>query len=122
MKSKEVISKKSRVFQSNGWSRPSGGETKKKDTPKRVLLFGDPAGTRTPDLRLKRALLYQLSYWVSFICARRMAGRGREAWLGWLDSNQRMRESKSRALPLGYTPISENQKRRAGADAPALSP
>ena len=26
-------------------------------------------------------------------------------WLGWLDSNQRMRESKSRALPLGYTPI-----------------
>ena len=25
---------------------------------------GDPAGTRTPDLRLKRALLYQLSYWV----------------------------------------------------------
>lgn len=29
---------------------------------RRVLLFGDPAGTRTPDLRLKRALLYQLSY------------------------------------------------------------
>ncbi len=27
--------------------------------------FGDPAGTRTPDLRLKRALLYQLSYWVA---------------------------------------------------------
>ena len=26
--------------------------------------LGDPAGTRTPDLRLKRALLYQLSYWV----------------------------------------------------------
>ena len=24
-------------------------------------LFGDPPGTRTPDLRLKRALLYQLS-------------------------------------------------------------
>lgn len=24
--------------------------------------YGDPAGTRTPDLRLKRALLYQLSY------------------------------------------------------------
>ena len=29
--------------------------------------LGDPAGTRTPDLRLKRALLYQLSYWVVFI-------------------------------------------------------
>ncbi len=26
-------------------------------------------------------------------------------WQGWLDSNQRMRESKSRALPLGYTPV-----------------
>lgn len=26
-------------------------------------------------------------------------------WLGWLDSNQRVRESKSLALPLGYTPI-----------------
>ena len=26
-------------------------------------------------------------------------------WLGWLDLNQRMRESKSRALPLGDTPI-----------------
>ncbi len=24
--------------------------------------------------------------------------------LGWLDSNQRMAESKSAALPLGYTP------------------
>ena len=30
----------------------------------RLLRRGDPAGTRTPDLRLKRALLYQLSYWV----------------------------------------------------------
>ena len=26
------------------------------------------------------------------------------AWLGWQGSNLRMRESKSRALPLGYTP------------------
>ena len=26
-------------------------------------------------------------------------------WLGWLGSNQRMTESKSVALPLGYTPI-----------------
>ena len=29
-----------------------------------IFRVGDPAGTRTPDLRLKRALLYQLSYWV----------------------------------------------------------
>ena len=26
-------------------------------------------------------------------------------WQGWLDSNQRMRESKSLALPLGDTPV-----------------
>ena len=26
-------------------------------------------------------------------------------WQGWLDSNQRIRESKSLALPLGYTPV-----------------
>ena len=29
----------------------------------------------------------------------------RKIWQGWLDSNQRMRESKSLALPLGYTPV-----------------
>ena len=32
------------------------------------------------------------------------SARLKRFWLGWLDSNQRMRESKSRALPLGYTP------------------
>ena len=42
-------------------------------------------------------------------------------WQGWLDSNQRVRESKSLALPLGYTPVwSENLKRKAGAVAPAF--
>ena len=30
-------------------------------------------------------------------------------WQGWLDSNQRMRESKSLALPLGYTPIGKEK-------------
>ena len=30
----------------------------------RLLRLGDPAGTRTPDPRLKRQLLYRLSYWV----------------------------------------------------------
>ena len=29
----------------------------------------------------------------------------RKIWQGWLDSNQRMRESKSLALPLGDTPV-----------------
>ena len=31
-------------------------------------------------------------------------------WLGRLDSNQRMEESKSSALPLGYAPMSRRQK------------
>ena len=31
-------------------------------------------------------------------------------WQGWLDLNQRMRESKSLALPLGYTPIREKER------------
>ncbi len=35
---------------------------------------------------------------------RRRAGRGRDAWLGREDSNLRMAESKSAALPLGYAP------------------
>ena len=39
--------------------------------------------------------------------------------LGRLDSNQRMRESKSRALPLGYTPVSWNEtKGRSGRPGP----
>ncbi len=42
-------------------------------------------------------------------------------WLGWLDSNQRMRESKSRALPLGYTPSLRFQraKGRSGRSGPS---
>ena len=39
----------------------SHGKKIKAVTKKLQLLFGDPPGTRTPDLRLKRALLYQLS-------------------------------------------------------------
>ncbi len=33
-----------------------------------------------------------------------MVSRTVMLWLGWLDSDQRMTESKSVALPLGYTP------------------
>ncbi len=39
-------------------------------------IAGDPAGTRTPDLRLKRALLYQLSYWVIY------------GWDGWTRTSE----------------------------------
>ncbi len=39
-------------------------------------------------------------------------------WLGWLDSNQRMRESKSRALPLGYTPMWKYGQGRSGRPGP----
>ena len=45
-------------------------------------------------------------------------------WLGWLDSNQRMRESKSRALPLGYTPVLRLGKtgEEQGIERQALNP
>lgn len=33
-------------------------------------------------------------------------------WLGWLDSDQRMTESKSVALPLGYSPIYTEKDKR----------
>ena len=39
-----------------------------------------------------------------------MVGVWRPRWLRWLDSNQRVRESKSRALPLGDTPIWSNTR------------
>ena len=57
-------------------------------------------------------MLYQLSYWVIFNF--RMFS---VKWQGWLDSNQRVRESKSLALPLGYTPISGfgDKKDRTGS-------
>ena len=49
------------------------------DLSKPVVFCGDPAGTRTPDLRLKRALLYQLSYWVII----KLAG-----WGGWTRTSE----------------------------------
>ena len=43
-------------------------------------------------------------------------------WLGWLDLNQRMRESKSRALPLGYTPTKRCEAEgRSGRSSPQPS-
>ena len=45
------------------------------------------------------------------------------SWQGWLDSNQRVRESKSLALPLGYTPMSarDEEKTEEGPE-PKLRP
>ena len=52
-----------------------------RSSPQRVFIsahYGDPAGTRTPDLRLKRALLYQLSYWVISTCTKESNAERRE--------------------------------------------
>ena len=38
-----------------------------------------------------------------------------DIWQGWLDSNQRMRESKSLALPLGDTPVWKKRKQGLGS-------
>ena len=72
---------------------------------------GDPAGIRTPDPLLKRQLLCRLSYRIVFY-SKRISD---EVWLGRLDSNQRMRESKSLALPLGDAPM---WKERGDRDSP----
>ena len=71
------------------------------------VFLGDPAGIRTPDPLLKRQLLCQLSYRIRFLLG---TARRRKSWQGRLDSNQRMRESKSLALPLGYTPNCEERR------------
>ena len=68
-----------------------------------LLRRGDPAGIRTPDTLLKRQVLCLLSYWIINLV--RDVRRLSPNWLGWRGSNARMRESKSRALPLGYIPI-----------------
>jgi hypothetical protein len=41
--------------------------------------------------------------------------------LGWLDSNQRMAESKSAALPLGYTPPFFASRKSRRPVAPVVS-
>ena len=43
-----------------------------------------------------------------------------KAWQGWLDSNQRMRESKSLALPLGDTPVWKGMRDRDTPDPSLL--
>ncbi len=46
---------------------------------------------------------------------KRMAS-SKKVWQGWLDSNQRMRESKSLALPLGDTPVWKGKRDRDTPD------
>ena len=79
-----------------------------------LLRRGDPAGIRTPDPLLKRQLLCRLSYRVMVLCS--AAAATRIVWLGRLDSNQRMRESKSLALPLGDAPLWKERGDRGSPD------
>ncbi len=58
----------------------------------RTLSYDAPAGTRTPDTRLKRAVLYLLSYW----------GILKKAGTAGLEPT--MTESKSGVLPLTPRP------------------
>ena len=57
---------------------------------------GDPPEIRTPDTLLKRQVLCLLS--------------SRVLWQGWQDSNLRIQESKSCALPLGDIPVRVSAK------------
>ena len=74
--------------------------------------FGCPSWTRTNKTRVRaerftislRGNIYQLGvpHFYRPICwVRRLVRR----WLGWMDLNHRIQESKSWALPLGDTPI-----------------
>ena len=88
----------------------------KKSVPKiDPRSYGDPAGIRTPDPLLKRQLLCLLSYRV--IKTRRCA---EYTWQGRLDSNQRMRESKSLALPLGDAPMRGKKQGTGGYPDPLV--
>lgn len=62
-----------------------------------IFLNGVPCRVRTYDPFIKSEMLYR---WANGTF-----------WLGWLDLNQRMIESKSIALPLGYSPIYGGQWR-----------
>ena len=59
---------------------------------KYLIIFYAPAGTRTPDTRLKRAVLYLLSYWGMLIIT------------GTAGLEPTMAESKSDVLPLTPRP------------------
>ena len=61
--------------------------------PGLIQLNGDPQATRTPDPLIKSQMLYQLS--------QRVIPYG---WGSWIRTSA-MTESKSVALPLGYTPM-----------------
>jgi hypothetical protein len=55
----------------------------------RIEVYGGSGRNRTADTRIFSPLLYRLSYRANYV------------WLGMKDSNLRMTESKSVALPLG---------------------
>ena len=84
----------------------------RKDCSKNGLRsYGDPAGTRTPDPRLKRQLLYRLSYWVIFL--KNVAGM-----VGFEPTSEGV---KVPCLATWLHPcVVGEHKVRAGAKAPAL--
>jgi hypothetical protein len=58
--------------------------------------------------------------WRAFLIQRKKFSETRNAWLGREDSNLRMGESKSPALPLGDAPIDLSEKRRDDSRADSV--
>ena len=77
-----------------------------------ALLFGAPAGTRTPDTLLKRQVLYLLSYWGGFFVAVDVA-QPHQPLAGMAGLEPTISESKSGVLPLHYIPECILRKRPA---------
>ena len=104
----------------SGWPFPFKQMALYKDPGAFAPGSGDPPGIRTPDPLLKRQLLCRLSYRIRvkhlLPINHRPRGRIHGQWQGRLDSNQRMRESKSLALPLGDTPVWKGKRDRDTPD------
>ena len=72
------------------------------DLLEKSILGGVPGGTRTPDLLLRRQLLYPVEL-------RALEGKAGNKWSGRWDSNSRPSAPKADALPDCATPRHEER-------------
>jgi hypothetical protein len=77
-------------------------------------------GQKSSNIGLQRlTAMRKAQVWRAFLIQRKKFSETRTAWLGREDSNLRMGESKSPALPLGDAPIELSETRRMTARIPS---